>query len=84
FDNGGFRLLHDAATGDQFRCEGSYKVGGGRVDITVLPGGDCGPGGRLFETAYAVDAQQLVFSDLVSPAEIDVFLFSSQALARVG
>jgi TRAP-type C4-dicarboxylate transport system substrate-binding protein len=84
FDNGDFELLQEAASGDTFHCDGSYTVGGGRVTITALPNGDCGPGGRLFESGYAVDATQLVLSDLDSGSEADVYLFSSQPLTRVG
>lgn len=83
FGHGSFR----ARLADGSVCTGSYAVDGDRVTVTTDPG-LCGDQGRYFTATFAVNEQQLVFSDFDSPygpvdGAVDAVLFTSEPMKRV-
>ncbi len=80
FDDGAFVLTVD----DEWVCDGTAEVRGDRLTVRYLPGGHCGPGGRLFEATFAIDGDTMTFSDVGSQNATDRLFFGLRPWTREG
>jgi len=83
FEDGAFELIHDWHGGERFGCTGEYSIDGDRVTVDYDPGGDCGPGGELFNSGFTVTGDQAVFTDFESAYETDLHIFTSAPFTRL-
>jgi len=68
FDNGTFSGEDPSGI-----CFGTYTVDAGRITVRLSPAPNCGPGGTLLEANWALDGDQLQFTDVVFGVTGDPF-----------